>query len=66
MILSGILIMTTKSQGRNVHAVYTLSNSAAGNEVIIYRRSGEEIYHMPDLILQVEQEPGQGSDHREL
>ena len=29
-----------KGHSRNVHAVYTLSNSAAGNEVIMYRRSG--------------------------
>ncbi|HEX9740725.1 MAG TPA: hypothetical protein VGA29_08110, partial [Ignavibacteriaceae bacterium] len=27
-------------KGSNVHAVYTLSNSAAGNEVIMFKRSG--------------------------
>jgi 6-phosphogluconolactonase len=26
--------------GRNVHAVYTLTNSASGNEVMMYRRTG--------------------------
>ena len=28
-------------KGSNVHAVYTLSNSAAGNEVIMFKRSGQ-------------------------
>lgn len=28
-------------RGSNVHAVYTLSNSASGNEVIMYNRSGQ-------------------------